>query len=153
MERRILICFAIILLMVYTLPVNSRDVTKVGTTAAPFLTISTGARAMGMGGAFVSVANDASAMFWNVAGIAQLPKNEIIFNHSNWLADISYEYAGITMPLSAIGTLGVSFTFLNMGEFEQTTEYQPEGTGLNFDASPDQPGVGKLRYWEEKVKR
>ncbi len=145
MERRILICFAIILLMVYTLPVNSRDVTKVGTTAAPFLTISTGARAMGMGGAFVSVANDASAMFWNVAGIAQLPKNEIIFNHSNWLADISYEYAGITMPLSAIGTLGVSFTFLNMGEFEQTTEYQPEGTGLNFDASSFAIGLSYAR--------
>jgi hypothetical protein len=121
--------------MMFTIPVNGRNVTKVGTTAAPFLTISTGARAMGMGGAFVAVANDASAMFWNVAGIAQLSKNEIIFNHSNWLAGINYDYAGITMPISTIGTLGVSFTFLNMGDFEQTTEYQPEGTGINFSAN------------------
>lgn len=30
-------------------------------------------------------------------------------------------------------------------------EQVPSRFGLNFDASPDQPGVGKLRYWEEEV--
>ena len=30
-------------------------------------------------------------------------------------------------------------------------EQFPAEFGLNFDGSPDQPGVGKLRYWEEKV--
>lgn len=113
---------------------SARDVTKVGTTAAPFLTISVGARPLAMGGAFVSVANDASAMFWNVSGIAQLSQPEIIFNHSNWLADINFDYAGLVFPLSGAGTVGVSVTSLSMGDFEQTTEFDPDGNGVKFTA-------------------
>ena len=42
--------------------------TKVGTTVAQFLKIPVGARAQGMGSAFVAVANDATAIYWNPAG-------------------------------------------------------------------------------------
>lgn len=145
MARRIQIYISMVILLIFTVPGNSRDVTKVGTTAAPFLTMSTGARAMGMGTAFVATANDASAMFWNVGGLAQLKKNEVIFNHSDWIADINYEYMGVTMPLSAIGTLGVSFTFLNYGDMEQTTEYSPEGTGINFSSTSYAVGLHYAR--------
>jgi long-subunit fatty acid transport protein len=110
------------------------DVTKVATTAAPFLTIGAGARAQGMGGAFVAVANDASALFWNVSGIAQLQQNEFVFNHSQWIADIDYNYAGIAAPLAGFGTVGVSITTVDYGTFEQTTEMSPEGTGVEFNA-------------------
>jgi len=48
------------------------DVSKVGTTAAPFLSIEVGSRAIGMGGAFVALANDASALYWNPAGLARM---------------------------------------------------------------------------------
>ncbi len=108
------------------------EVTKVGTTAAPFLTISVGARALGMGGAFVGVANDASALFWNVAGIARLQRPSIIFNHSQWLADINFDFAGLVAPLGSAGTIGASFTSLNTPDMEQTTELNPEGTGVRF---------------------
>jgi hypothetical protein len=110
------------------------EATKVGTTAAPFLTIGVGARATGMGGAYVSVANDASAMFWNVSGIAKLNRPELIFNHSEWLEEINFDYIGIAAPLGAVGTIGVAFTSLSMSEFEQTTELDPEGTGVRFTA-------------------
>ncbi|MCA9740255.1 hypothetical protein KC734_01875 [candidate division KSB1 bacterium] len=32
-------------------------------------------------------------------------------------------------------------------------EQFPADFGLNFDGSPDQPGVGKLRYWEQEVSK
>ena len=44
--------------------------------AAEFLKIGIGARALGMGGAFVSVADDASAAYWNPAGLVQLEERE-----------------------------------------------------------------------------
>lgn len=113
----------------------SANVTKVATTAAPFLTIGAGARAQGMGGAFVAVANDASALFWNVGGIAQLQKTEIIFNHSAWLADIDYNFAGIVVPVDGLGAFGVSIVNVDYGTFEQTTENSPDGTGVEFSAS------------------
>ncbi len=48
----------------------SFGVDKTGTTAAKFLSIDIGARAVGMGGAFTSIANDATAMYWNPAGLS-----------------------------------------------------------------------------------
>jgi len=70
------------------------DVSKVGTTAAPFLEIDVGSRAIGMGSAFVAVANDATALYWNPAGISRLPGNEMVFIHSAWIADINYDFVG-----------------------------------------------------------
>lgn len=118
-----------------------QQVTKAGTTAAKFLSIPVGARALGMGGAFVSVANDASAMYWNPAGIARLSQPEVLLTHARWIADINYNYAGIVLPLSSLGTIGFNFTSLTMGEMERTTEEQPDGTGEFFSAGSFAVGV------------
>ena len=53
------------------------DVSKVGTTAASFLEIGIGSRAIAMGGAFVAVANDATALYWNPGGLSRLPSKEV----------------------------------------------------------------------------
>ncbi len=125
----ILLCWAFTLFGQYT-----GDVSNVGTTAAPFLQIGVGARAIAMGGAFVATANDASAMYWNPAGLGRLDGVEIIFVHTRWIAEMSYEYAGFTIPLGTAGTLGANFTLFDAGEMKvRTLEYQ-EGTGVYFEA-------------------
>jgi hypothetical protein len=50
-------------LIIYLSPAFPQNVSKTGTTAASFLEISVGAPAIGMGGAFVSLANDATALY------------------------------------------------------------------------------------------
>ncbi len=112
-----------------------KNVSNVGTTAAPFLEIGVGARAIGMGGAFVATANDASALYWNVAGIAQLKRPEVLFVHTNWLADIRFDYAGVVIPLGVYGSLGASLTSLSMGEMLVRTIEEPDGTGERFSAA------------------
>lgn len=125
----ILLCWVFTLFGQYT-----GDVSNVGTTSAPFLQIGVGARPIAMGGAFVATANDASAMYWNPAGLGKLQGVEIIFVHTRWLAEMSYEYAGFTIPLGNAGTIGANFTLLDAGEMKvRTLEYQ-EGTGVNFNA-------------------
>ncbi|MCI0514238.1 PorV/PorQ family protein [candidate division KSB1 bacterium] len=109
-------------------------VTKVGTTSANFLKIGVSARAIGMGGAFVALANDASAMYWNPAGLAEVNGAEAFFNHSEWIADIKFDYAGLVANLPQIGAFGLNATFLNMADMERTTAYYPEGTGQKFNA-------------------
>jgi len=111
-----------------------RNVSKVGTTSAPFLEIEVGSRAIGMGGAFVGVASDASALYWNPAGIARLPHSQVIFDHVRWLADVRFDFAGICIPLGEPGALGISLTNLSMGEMEVRTVFYPEGTGERFGA-------------------
>ncbi len=115
-------------------PASAQKVTKVGTTTAKFLSIPVGARALGMGGAFVGIADDATAMFWNPAGLARATQAEVLVNHAAWLADINFNWGGVMLPVGEFGTLGLSVTSLSMAEMERTTEDQPEGTGQTFSA-------------------
>lgn len=139
MRKLIVLLFAIILL--YQVPVNGQVVSKRGTTAAPFLSIGQGARAIGMGGAFVAVANDASAMYWNPAGIADLKGIGLIFDHTSWIADIQYEYIGVTIDLGSYGGLGVNVTTSNIGDMAVTTVDQQDGTGEVFGVTDLAVGI------------
>ena len=51
---------------------NDQDISKVGTTAAQFLKISSGGRGLAMGSANVALCSDLTSSFWNPAGLAHL---------------------------------------------------------------------------------
>ncbi len=111
------------------------NVSKKGTTAAPFLSIGQGARALSMGGAFVAVADDPSAMYWNPAGIADISGNSMFVDHTQWFADIQYNYLATTLALGDLGTLGLSFTASGIDEMRVTTTDDPDGNGETFSVS------------------
>jgi hypothetical protein len=126
-----------------------QDVTKVGTTAAKFLSIPIGPRATALGGAFVSIADDPTAMYWNAAGIAKLTQNELVLDHTSWFVDIGLNYGGIVLPMGTFGTMGVNVTSINYGDMDVTTEDNPEGTGETFNASSYAFGVSYARSLTE----
>ena len=111
-------------------------VSKVGTTAAPFLNIAVGARALGMGGAFTAMANDATALFWNPAGIAGIQKFSTNLVHTDWLSDLRFDVVGAVLPLAHDDAIGAQITLLTMPDQEVTTTQQAEqdGTGYQFSA-------------------
>lgn len=139
-----LLCTLLLTSVVHTLAV-SQGVTKVGTTAAKFLSIPVGARAVGMGGAFAALANDVSALYWNPAGTARMYQTEALFAYADWIADIRFNYGGAVVPIEGFGTVGVSFTSLSMDDMERTTELQPEGTNQFFSAGSFAIGVSYAR--------
>jgi hypothetical protein len=115
-----------------------------GESAVPFLLITPGARTGGMGEAGVAMANDATAIFWNPAGLAfqyENPetdkKGEISLMHAKWLpqfnfSDLFYDYLAGRYYVDDIGMFGASITFLNLGENVFTDE---TGAVLgNFDS-------------------
>lgn len=105
---------------------------KVGSTAAPFLNIAVGPRAISMGSAFVATANDVTSLYYNPAGAAKMQSSGAFFSHSRWFADITYNWAGAVLNMNDMGALGLSVTYLNYGEMEVTTMIEPEGTGEMF---------------------
>ncbi|MBN2425908.1 MAG: PorV/PorQ family protein [Calditrichaceae bacterium] len=143
--KKITILITILFLLFFSGSVFA-GVSKTGTSASKFLSFSIGPRAIAMGGAFSSICNDASAMYWNSAGIAQLGKNEVMFTHTNWLADIQINYVGLVMPLGQFGNIGVNITAMTMGDMEETTEFYPEGTGNTFGAGSYAFGLSYGRY-------
>lgn len=129
-----LFVFIAAILMFQTL-VLAQSVSRVGTTAAPFLKIGVGARALAMGEAFVTQANDVSALYWNPAGLGVMPRNQFIFNHYEYIADLSFDFAGVAVRLPLVGTLGFQFTHLGAPDIERTTLLEQDGTGELVSAS------------------
>jgi hypothetical protein len=87
-----------------------------------------------MGSAFVAVADDWSALYWNPAGIASM-RNGVQFDHTSWFADIGYNYIAGSISLGDIGNLGLSLTSSGIGDMNVTTVDQPDGTGEVFNVS------------------
>ena len=79
MKKNYKIIFTLILIA------SAYGVNKTGTTSAKFLSIGVGSNAVGMGGAYTAVADDATAMYWNPAGLSFHDTKEIYFNHANWI--------------------------------------------------------------------
>jgi hypothetical protein len=68
--------------------------------AAEFLKSQVGARAIGMGGAFVAVSDDATAPYWNPAGMVYLPYKEILPQHIERFGNlVNQDYLGAVFPL------------------------------------------------------
>jgi len=130
----------IALLVVSAIPVAAQ-ISKVGTSGAQFLKIGVGARAAGMGFAFTALANDATALYWNPAGIVWLDRNEFNVSYTDWFSDIRHYFVGATIPLSSTSSIGMHVMGVTMGEMEETTLTEPEGTGRTFKASDVALGV------------
>ncbi len=93
---------------------------QAGTNAAAFLNIGVGARALGMGGAFTSLSDDATAPYWNPAGLATLNKITLTtmiqsLAGSKWegIEDITpkYQFISILLPADKIGLKKIGGSF------------------------------------------
>lgn len=119
---------------------------KTGTTTAQFLKIQIGARAIGMGGAYVASCRDATATYWNPAGLAVVTGNGAFnFSYNDWLADTQMNFASVAIKAGNVGTLGLSFTSLSMPDMKVRDEFYPEGTGEYFSAGDIAIGVSFAR--------
>ncbi|MEJ2103325.1 MAG: PorV/PorQ family protein [Ignavibacteriaceae bacterium] len=108
---------------------------RAGISTAQFLKIGVGGRAAALGESFVAIANDASALYWNPAGLAQFDKNQVIFSHNIWVVDINHDFIGAVYHLDTENSFGVALTALTMDDMQVTTEYSPFGTGEYFGYS------------------
>ncbi len=137
-------CF-IILAFALLMTTNSYSQSKVGTTAAQFLGISVGARATALGGAFGAVAEDATALYWNPAGMSRTGLSEVYISHTEWLVETDFNWAGLVIALDRNNAIGVHFTQLNYGEDIVTTIEDPMGTGDRWSAMDIAAGISYSR--------
>ena len=111
------------------------SVSNVGTTAASFLDIGIGARSLSMGGAFVALADDPTALYWNPAGTVNIEKPTAHFFHSPWLADIRFNHSAVVVPIDGSSSFGFFITSVTMDEMKVRTVKTPQGTGEYFSVS------------------
>lgn len=95
--------FILILVFILLLIENAHSVNRTG----DFLTVGVGARALALGEAYVGIADDATAIYWNPAGLGQIDRVGIALMHAIRPSGLgSYNYAAIvnhTHPMFAVG--------------------------------------------------
>jgi hypothetical protein len=131
MIRRILISAAALTLLASS--------TWASTASVIWMTITPGARPNGMGESFVALSDDATASYWNPAGLAFVQKEdvEITLQHSQWLPqladDLYFEFLGYAQHLEGWGGIGGNITFMSEGEQIETSESGTElGTFYSY---------------------
>ena len=79
---------------------------------ASFLTVGAGARALGLGGAYSALGQDADSLYWNPAGLARLEKRDVSVSHAELFAQSRHDLLSYAHP-TAMGTFAGAFTYLS----------------------------------------
>lgn len=148
-HRRI---FAVVVAILLLLSQGDAQFDNAGTSAMNFLKIGVGARAIGMGAAQVAVVNDVSALYWNPSGMSSIPSTQIVLSNNNWIADVSHNYLGVATSLGDLGVVGLSVSYLSMGDMDVTTWDNTYGTGETFTAHSSAIGIGWARQMNDRFR-
>jgi hypothetical protein len=101
---------------------------KLGNAGFSFLKVTQSARTAAMGDAYTAVATDINSIYWNPAGLVHITRPTFTFGYNNWMVESKFYSGALAVKLGtqAIGISVVSFT---PDPFEETTIFQPNGTG------------------------
>lgn len=114
--------------------------------AGAFLRQDAAARGSALGGAGTAVADDASALLWNPAGLARLSKPEVQATHVVLFEDTSLDFAAGAAPLKRWGTVAAGYLMQSSGGFERRSTPNESPTTFSIGQSALLAGWG--RSWE-----
>jgi len=130
---------------------QAQEVSRVGTAAGQFLKIGMGARAVALAGAFVSITDDVSTLFWNPAGIATIPDKSLQLSEIDLYLGLRYRSLAFAYPLGPAGALGFSAAYFSSGDIEITTVEQWRGTGQYYQVQNLFAGLSYARPLTDRV--
>jgi hypothetical protein len=101
-----------------------------GTTGAQFLKISPAARPTAMGNAFVGLADDVNAIYYNPAGLSFISGGEVMLMHNQWFEEINVEHLAYAQNMEDIGSIGVAGTLTSAGDIDKF-----DNAGVDLDTT------------------
>jgi tetratricopeptide (TPR) repeat protein len=129
------ICFilacGVLSLKLFCVPMVQAGEESVG---AVFLDEPAGARPVAMGGAFIAVAQDANAVYWNPAGLVKVQRKELLVSHAQYLQGFKHEYLAFCFPWTTEDSFGVNAFFSYSDPMEKMNDAgELTGTFMNYD--------------------
>ncbi len=120
MKRTIISTLVFCLIMMAGSPAAELSAQEgLGGVPGSYLFMGVGARALGLGGAFSAIADDATATYWNPAGLAAANPFQLSFMHAVLFLDTSFDFFAASVPTKSVGNFGAAFMALSSGGFEQ----------------------------------
>ncbi len=129
---------AALLLTIFNFSSVSAVNSNAGTSAYAFLKIGTGAKSQALAGAFVGLADDETALYYNPAGLTAAAaegyelyddlldkpinkptNNSFTASYINYLLDFQYGFVGYVRKLDEKTSAGISIAYQNYGTFNR----------------------------------
>ncbi len=130
---------------------TKQDNTAYGSTSAEFLLLGAGARGTALGGAYTAIANDASALYYNPAGVALMTRPGLLIGTYDYVADTRYSWGGIAFPFDGGSkTFGAQVGTFGFKDQPVYTVDQPDGTGSTYDVSETFVGLTYAQNFSDR---
>ncbi len=94
---------------------------QAGGQPGAMLSYGVGARALGMGGAFFAISDDATASYWNPAGLGLIERKEFSFMQAQMFEQTTLNFIGYVHPTVSMGTFGFFMNQMTSGGFEKVS--------------------------------
>ena len=109
--------------------------TGIAKYAGEFISTGVGARALAMGGAFVALANDVTAGYWNPAGLSRINYPEFILMHDSEFGSlVNHDYGAVAIPVGTSTSLGLSIIRVGVDDIADTRNAGVDANGnLTYD--------------------
>ena len=140
MRRRLLILFG----LTFQYAISQ----TVGKYAGEFLAIGVGGRALGLGGAYTALANDATAGYWNPGALVRINYPEITLMHDERFGGLfNYDFAAVAIPYGSDVSLGLSLIRLGVDGIPDTRSAWIDNNGNGVFDNVDRLDYGKITYF------
>jgi hypothetical protein len=111
---------------------------KLGQSTMNFLQVSLSPKGSALGDAYTAVGTGADAIFYNPAGLAEYEgKFDVIFNTTQWIADITYMAGAFAYKTDVYGSIGISFLSVDYGDIYATSLLDAETAATHPDGYID----------------
>jgi hypothetical protein len=125
---------------------------KTDNSGFSFLKFGMGARAVGMGEAFVAQSGEVTSAWWNPAGLSGIKRTHFSFTHNQWFQDITTEYFASAINLTGqTNVLALTVALGKVPDIEKRGEVPSSEPLAWFDAHDVVFGLSYAREIMDKV--
>ncbi len=136
--------------LLYPRGADAQDQRRLSRMVLPVLKIDHGARMAGMGGSFVAVSDNIDAIFSNPSGLTHIEGSAFTLGYTRWLMNDHILNGGLAFK-TGYGVVGLSVVTFRPTGFEETTIFQPTGTGREPDMGDLSLGVAYAKKLTDKL--
>lgn len=142
--------FAFSLILLFLSQADAQTV--IGKYAGEFMAIGVGGRPLAMGGAFVAVANDLTAGYYNPAGLAQINYPQIALMHDERFGNlVNYDYAAVAIPWDTDMSFSLSVMRLGIDGIPDTRNALVDANGDGIlDINDDRLDYSKITEFSDQ---
>ena len=134
LNKRYGVVITLVFLLIVSLPLYAGDKARIGTAAGVQVQQPVSARDLAMGGANIVYTSGVDALYWNPAGLSEMPSGFMgTFTRNTIFNDINVNYIGLGVDMGSAGVIGFDIKAFDFGEVPLTTIQDMDGSsGATF---------------------